>query len=547
MSNSDRGSLLFVLFATCVTAMGGFLFGYDTAVINGANSFIGMHWDLMPYQEGLVGASAILGCIPGAMFAGLLSDRFGRRRMLFLCALLYGLSAVLLLPALSPNPNQFLVARFICGLGIGASSMICPVYIAELAPERLRGRLGTLFQLGIVVGIFVTLFLNKTVQEFAANLAVKNEARKMLDDKSAAATAVREAARREAKAAGKTAEEQNTAVTTALEKLNDPKLAEESLQRALALEWNASVGWRWMLGIGAVPAVLFIVMLLGVPESPRWLAQNNREEEARQILSRAAGAADAEKQMTEIRAAIGQEEGRFSELLRGAYARPLVLAVVLMLCSQFCGINAILYYSTDIFKTAGADNAAAFAATAWIGVINLIATFVAIACVDKLGRRPLLMFGAVVQTFALGMIGWMFWARASDTAIPAGLVRLFQFIGSMVDPAQAALFGCIITFTAAFAVSIGPIGWLFCSEVFPNRVRGRAMSVAAMSVWISCYIVSLTFPILRKSAVVGPAKTFWIYGAVSLFSFVFVMLFIPETKGRTLEQIEQYWKSRGAE
>ena len=147
MSKSDRGSLLFVLFATCVTAMGGFLFGYDTAVINGANSYIKAHWDLKPYQEGMVGASAILGCIPGAMFAGVLSDRFGRKRMLFLCAILYGLSAVLFLPSLTPNPNPFLIARFVCGLGIGASSMICPVYIAELAPEKWRGRLGTLFQL----------------------------------------------------------------------------------------------------------------------------------------------------------------------------------------------------------------------------------------------------------------------------------------------------------------------------------------------------------------------------------------------------------------
>ena len=155
MSNSHRGSLLFVLFATCVTALGGFLFGYDTAVINGANSHIKEHWGLTALQEGLVGASAILGCIPGAMFAGGLSDRFGRKRMLFLCALLYGLSAVLFLPALTPTLNPFLLARFVCGLGIGASSMICPVYIAELAPEKWRGRLGTLFQLAIVIGIFL--------------------------------------------------------------------------------------------------------------------------------------------------------------------------------------------------------------------------------------------------------------------------------------------------------------------------------------------------------------------------------------------------------
>ena len=246
--------------------------------------------------------------------------------------------------------------------------------------------------------------------------------------------------------------------------------------------------------------------------------------------------------MTEIREAIGQEEGRFSELFEGVYFRPVVLAVVLMLCSQFCGINAIIYYSTKIFEAAGADKTAAFAATVWMGVINLLATFVAIAFVDKLGRRPLLLLGTAVQTLALGMIGWMFF---SPTGVPAILLGVFRFLGSMVDQQQAAMFGCIITFTGAFALALGPIGWLFCSEVFPNRVRGRAMSVAAMSVWISCYIVAQTFPMLNDSPAIGPAKTFWIYGAVSLFTFVFVALFIPETKGRTLEQIERYWKRHG--
>ena len=173
-----------------------------------------------------------------------------------------------------------------------------------------------------------------------------------------------------------------------------------------------------MLGIGAVPAFLFFVLLLGVPESPRWLAQNKREDEARQILYRAAGHAGGEKQMAEIREAIGQEEGRLSELFQGVYFRPLVLAVVLMLCSQFCGINAIIYYSTKIFEAAGADKAAAFTSTAWVGLVNLLATLVAIALVDKAGRRPLLLLGTAVQTFALGMIGWMFFAQTSQRFPP---------------------------------------------------------------------------------------------------------------------------------
>ena len=427
MSKSDRGSLLFVLFATCVTAMGGFLFGYDTAVINGANSLIKEHWQLQPYEEGfVVGASAILGCIPGAMFAGLLSDRFGRKRMLFLCALLYGLSAVLFLPALDAEPYPFLIARFICGLGIGASSMICPVYIAELAPEKWRGRLGTLFQLAIVVGIFLTLFVNKTVQDMGMRLATRS---------------------------------------SRCSANSHPNLA-------------TPPGIRPWAGGGCLASApcrqcCSSSFCWAFPRARAGSPKTTAKTEAREILCRAAGTVHAGEQMNEIREAIGQEEGRFSELFGGVYFRPVVLAVVLMLCSQFCGINAIIYYSTKIFIAAGADKTAAFAATAWMGVVNLVATLVAVACVDKLGRRPLLLLGTAVQTLALGMVGWMFYANASGTAVPAALVRVFQVIGSMVDPQQAALFGCIITFTAAFAVSLGPIGWLFCSEVFPNRVRGR--------------------------------------------------------------------------
>ena len=345
----------------------------------------------------------------------MLSDRFGRKRMLFLCGMLYGLSAVLFLPALTPNLNPFLVARFICGLGIGASSMICPVYIAELAPEKWRGRLGTLFQLGIVVGIFLTLFINKTIQGCG-------------DDAW------------------------NTAYRLAVD-----------------------AGHRGRAG----RALHFLCCWASPRARAGWPRTTAKKRPGKSFPGRLASV-DGEQQMTEIREAIGQEEGRFSELFEGVYFRPLVLAVVLMFCSQFCGINAIIYYSTKIFEAAGADKTAAFTATAWVGLVNVLATLVGDCLVDKAGRRPLLLLGTAVQTLALGMIGWMFFAK-----LPVGGSRrsgqVFQFIGSMVDPQQAALFGCIIVFTAAFGLAMGPIGWLFCSEVFPNRVRGRAMSVAAMT------------------------------------------------------------------
>lgn len=437
----------FVLFATGVAAIGGFLFGYDTAVINGANSYLKAHMNLTPAQEGLAGASAIIGCIPGAMFAGFLSDRFGRRQMLFLCAVLYAVSG--LLSAIPRTFDQFLWARIISGLGIGASSMICPVYIAEIAPEKWRGRLGTLFQLGIVTGIFLTLFINKLIQ------GMGDEA------------------------------------------------------------WNTTSGWRWMLGMEVVPAVAFILLLFAVPESPRWLAQRGRDGEAFFILERIGGRDHAQSEMSAIQAANQAEEGRFRELLTGPFRRPLIIAVLLMAFSQFCGINAIMYYSTKIFG----QGPRAFTWSAWMGLVNLLFTFVAIGFVDKGGRRPLLLIGTAVQTIALGLVGWMFHSQQQGIA----------------------LLVCVILFIAAFAMAMGPIPWLFSSEVFPNKVRGRAMSIATFTIWVSCYIVAQTFPILNDSPRIGPAKTFWIFAGVSFLSFIFVLGFLPETKGRTLEDIERMW------
>lgn len=457
MTNNHTSNVRFVLFATGVTAIGGFLFGYDTAVINGANSYLKAHLNLTPTQEGLAGASAIIGCIPGAMFAGFLSDKFGRRKMLFLCALLYAVSG--LLSAIPNTFNQFLWARIISGLGIGASSMICPVYIAEIAPEKWRGRLGTLFQLGIVVGIFLTLFINKVIQ------GMGNEA------------------------------------------------------------WNTAMGWRWMLGMEVVPAIAFIGLLFAVPESPRWLAQQGRESEAREILTKVDGAEHAASEMAAIREAASQEEGRFSELFSGPFRKPLLLAALLAIFQQFCGINAIIYYSTKIFATAGGGTANAFTSSAWIGVINVVFTFVAISFVDRAGRRPLLLIGTAVQTIALGLVGWMFHTGQHGVALLA----------------------CVILFISAFSMAMGPITWLFLSEIFPNKIRGRAMSVAAFILWVSTYIVAQTFPMMNDNPAIGPAMTFWFYGGVSLLSFLFVLTMIPETKGRTLEEIEKQWsKKKGA-
>lgn len=436
---------------TLVAAVGGFLFGYDTAVINGANQYLKAHFALTPTQEGFAGASAILGCIPGAMFAGFLSDRFGRRKVLFLCAVLYAVSG--LLSAMPRTFTEFLAARFVSGLGIGASSMICPIYIAELAPAARRGRLGSLFQLGIVVGIFLTLFINAWIQGRG------DEA------------------------------------------------------------WNATSGWRWMLGAEVAPALLLFLLLFFVPESPRWLIQAGRETEARRILEGVAGPEQAKAEIAAVRGVLGQEEGRFSELFHARFRKPLIVAVLLMACSQFSGINAIMYYSTKIFTTAGVGVKDAFMSSVIVGLVNVLFTFVAIAFVDRAGRRLLLLIGLAVQVVALGTVGALF--RAEAGGVP--------------------LLVAILAFISAFSMALGPIPWILCSEIFPTKIRGRAMSVATFTIWTSCYVVAQTFPMLNDSPAVGPALTFWVYAACSLLGLGFVWAMVPETKGRSLEEIEQSW------
>jgi SP family arabinose:H+ symporter-like MFS transporter len=452
---SATGSFAFVLFAAAVTAIGGFLFGYDTAVINGANTYLQTHFRLDPDKDamliGLATASAIFGCIPGAMSAGFISDKFGRRRVLFFCAILYALSGVL--SAIPQTFTQFIAARVLSGIAIGISSMICPVYIAEIAPPHVRGRLGTLFQLGIVTGIFVTLFINGWIQ------------------------------------------------------------------RPADAAWNAAYGWRWMLAAEAVPAFLFLFLLFPIPESPKWLIQAGRENEARRTLERIGGGAYADAEIAGVKEVLQQEEGSFAELFSRSYRLPLAIAFVLMFGSQFSGINAIMYYSTEIFRNATGNANAAFNASVWIGLVNLLATFIAILIVDKAGRKPLLLLGNAIQVVALVTVGFIY----------------------SHNPHSPALLWFVILYTAAFAMAMGPLPWIVCSEIFPAKLRGRAMSVSTFCIWTGCLIVAQTFPYLLKH--IGSARTFWIYGACSAGTFLFVLLRLPETKGRSLEEIELSWRN----
>lgn len=399
-----------------IGATGGLLFGYDTAVINGATQYLAMHFRLGPGEEGLAVASALLGCIPGALIAGRLADRFGRRSALFACAWLFLVSGIA--SAIVVHFSQFIVARFAAGLSIGLCSMICPVFISEFAPPDSRGRLGTLFQFGIVTGIFFTLFINALIQS-----------------------------------------------------LGDAA-------------WNAAIGWRWMLGSEAVPAMILLGLLFGAKESPRWLAghkagtQNSREP-----------------------------------LFAPKHRRALVIALVIAIVSQLSGINAIMYYSTRIFARTGIGIANAFWATLLVGFVNLIFTLVATAFIDRVGRRRLLLLGLAVQTISLAIVGLLFLRPGADLL----------------------LLGAILAFIAAFAMALGPISWLLPSEIFADAVRGRAMALVAFTIWMGAYVVAQTFPILNDSPSFGPALTFFLYAAISFAGLLFTLFTLPETRRLSLE------------
>jgi SP family arabinose:H+ symporter-like MFS transporter len=443
-------NLRYVLLISLVAAFGGFLFGYDTAVINGAIGYLTKHFHLSAELTGWAASSLLVGCMIGAMVGGPMGDRFGRRPSLVFCAALFAVSSVA--SALPHTLAAFAWARFAGGVAIGAASMLSPLYIAEIAPEKVRGTLVALYQLAIVVGILVVFFVNLQIQRQG------NEA------------------------------------------------------------WNTATGWRWMLASLAAPSVLFGFFMAVVPESPRWLMKMGRPDEARAVLARVAGEENAEREVRQIAEALQQEEGRWRELLAPGCRRALLIGIGLAVFGQFSGINSIMYYATDIFKAAGAGTDAAFRQTVTVGVVNLLFTFVAIWLVDKAGRRPLLIAGTIVQVAALAFVGATFNRGGGNTGLLIG----------------------ILGFVAAFAVAMGPIPWIVNSEIFPTKLRGRAMSVAIFCLWFADWLVTQTFPMLREG--IGPAKTFWVYATCSLLSTVFVIALVPETKGRTLEEIEKSWK-----
>ena len=446
-----KPSSAFVIKISIVAALGGLLFGYDTAVIAGAIGPLSTKFNLSPAMVGWAVSSAIWGCVFGAMTAGYMSDRWGRKKVLIITAVLFTISAIG-----SAIPNSlftFVIARFIGGLGIGAASMLSPLYIAEIAPSDKRGRLVTLYQLAIVIGINLIYYVNMKIA-----------------------------------AAGDEA-------------------------------WNIEIGWRYMLGSGTLPALLFFVLLFFVPESPRWLIKRNRDDEAVDTLERVNGTDNANEIYKEIKSTLNEESGTVSELFAPGLRRALIIGIVLALFSQITGINAIIYYAPEIFKSAGLASGSALAQTFLIGIVNTVFTFVALWLIDIVGRKKLLLWG--VSGMIICLLG-------------TGLCFYLNIVGGIW------LLVFILGYIASFACSLGPIPWVIMSEIFPTKIRGIAMSFATLILWIGVVLITQLTPMLLES--VGGAFTFWIFMVNAVILVIFTWLKIPETKNRTLEEIERSWK-----
>jgi len=440
------------MFTAVIAALGGLLFGYDTGIIASALLFIRQDFELSSFQQGMVVSAVPVGAIFGAALSGQLADRYGRRRMIMLAALLFVVGSVF--SALAPDATVLILARVVIGFAIGLASAACPVYISEVAPAHLRGRLVTLFQLAVTVGILVAYGVG------------------------------------------------------------------------LALEPSGS--WEWMLALGAIPAILLGVGIAAMPQSPRWLVMIGDSIQARRELLKLRPDVDGvDEELHEIEQTISAEKGSWSDLRRPAVRAALVVGVGLAILQQVTGINTVIYYAPTIIQDTGIDSdSAAILASVGVGVVNVLATVLALWLVSRFGRRPLLFVGVTGMVVALIALGLAFEVGSGGEGLASlAVIALMVYVGS-------------------FAISLGPIFWLLNSEIYPLRARGRAAGVGTMANWASNFAISLTFlPLLN---LLGNAPTFWLYAAVGLFTVWFCVRFVPETKGKQLEEIEEIFEARAA-
>ncbi|MFN8654375.1 MAG: sugar porter family MFS transporter [Gemmatimonadales bacterium] len=430
--------------SAAIAALGSFLFGFDTAVISGTTEALRLHFSLDSGQLGTTVASALVGTIIGSLSAGPPAERLGRRPILTGVALIYVVAS--LASGLAWSWPALVIARFLGGIGVGAASVVAPLYIAEISPPAIRGRLVALSQFNVVAGILVAYLSNYVVAQLVGG--------------------------------------------------------------------PESLAWRYMLGIQVVPSALFLLLITTIPESPRWLVKQQRRDEAATIL-REMGNAEPEALVREIADSLHEESVSATEsLFQAKYRKPILLAVMVASFNQLAGINALIYYTTDIFRMAGAERTSALLQSVIIGLTNLVFTMIAMTVIDRYGRKRLLLIGAAGLAVCLGAAAWAFATGAGGAIVLASLIGYIAF----------------------FAFSQGSVIWVYISEIFPNRVRARGQALGSFTHWFWAAVVGWTFPVIAEAS---GAAAFGFFAAMMVLQFVLVLLFLPETKGVSLEQIQR--------
>jgi len=432
----------FIILVSGVAALGGLLFGFDTAIISGAIPYIKSYFSLDEYWLGWAVSSILIGCAVGALLAGKLADKHGRRYMLIICAILFAASGIG--AGLATNLTMFIAFRLIGGLGVGAAAMVSPMYIAEIAPAKWRGRLVACYQLAIVFGILIAYFANFIFDGMGAN------------------------------------------------------------------------NWRWMFASQSAPSLLFFLLLLLVPETPRWLIMKQRNAEAEKILKKVLGNSPVEAEMNIIKNSFHNAKSvSLKQLFSKTYRPVLYLGITVAIFQQVTGINSIIYYAPEIFRETGLDSSSSLMQTIGIGVINILSTIGAIALVDRIGRKKLLLIGTVMMGISLVAVGLCFKYHYFDHY----LVLIFMLL-----------------YVASFGCTLGAVVWVYLAEIFPNLIRSLALSIATLALWLADFAVTLTFPVMTKH--LGTSYTMFCYAALCVVAFVYMLFKVKETKGQSLEDIE---------
>lgn len=446
-----------------VAAMGGFLFGYDWVVVGGAKPFYEPYFGLTsPTMKGWGTSSALVGCMVGAFLCFALSDKYGRRRFLILAGALFTVSAIG--TALSHDFTWFNIFRIIGGIGIGITLNLSPMYISEMSPPHIRGKLVSVNQLLIMFGILAAQVVNWRIS------------------------------------------------------LVDTEMPADATEEIIQQSWNGQFGWRWMFGAETISAVLFFVLMIFMPESVRWLVKNGQEKKSMVILGKIVGKENARAEVASIKKTISEEDTgkvHFSELFESGVFKILLLGIILAILQQWCGMNVIFYYAADIFQAAGYNMKEMMLQIVVIGTVMVISVFITIAIVDKLGRKSLMLLGTSGLAIIYIIEGILF--RYDVGGMPIVILTL-----------------CSV---AVYSLTLAPVVWVILSEIFPNRIRGAAMSLTAISLWIGNFTLTFTFPSIKES--LGWTLNFWLYAVICIIGFIIILYKLPETKGKSLEEIER--------